>query len=330
MAIVSAQLWIGQMTTKLSERINTKITSRLEGKPQWLNYFTLRNELVLSGLPEFRYEQASGCICFRPQRPLTERQREIIQAIVWELIPWRKGPIQIEDLLIDTEWRSDLKWSRVEAVLKQNNQADILNQRVLDIGAGNSYYAWRMLEHGPREVVAIDPYEKFVLQADFLQVLMPEPRLQFKQLGIENIAELSAGRAFDTIFCMGVLYHRRDPINSLQLIRDHLKSDGVLYLETQIIPGAELVALCPLDRHAKAPNVYFLPTISCLQAWLNWLKFTAVEVLSIDQTSSVEQRQTPFSPGESLSDFLDANDPSKTVEGYPAPLRALVRAKKGI
>ena len=44
-------------------------------------------------------------------------------------------------------------------------------------------------------------------------------------------------------------------------------------------------------------------------------------MLSIDKTTSNEQRVTDWTFNKSLVDFLDPNDSSKTVEGYPAPLR---------
>ena len=44
-------------------------------------------------------------------------------------------------------------------------------------------------------------------------------------------------------------------------------------------------------------------------------------------TSLDEQRRTDWMTSESLAEFLDPNDRSKTIEGYPAPLRAVLTAK---
>ena len=67
------------------------------------------------------------------------------------LMPWRKGPFQFGDVFIDSEWRSDWKWQRLAA------QIDLAGQRVLDVGCGNGYFGWRMLQAGAREVVGVDP-----------------------------------------------------------------------------------------------------------------------------------------------------------------------------
>ena len=52
------------------------------------------------------------------------------------------------------------------------------------------------------------------------------------------------------------------------------------------------------------------------------------EVLETSKTEADEQRKTPWIEGQSLEDFLDPDDSSKTVEGYPAPARVYVRLIK--
>ncbi|MEE4330812.1 MAG: DUF1698 domain-containing protein, partial [Wenzhouxiangella sp.] len=74
------------------------------------------------------------------------------------LIPWRKGPLRLGGIAIDTEWRSDWKWNRVAPHL------DLRGHRVLDVGCGNGYFGWRMLAAGARCVVGIDPTVLFVMQ----------------------------------------------------------------------------------------------------------------------------------------------------------------------
>ncbi|NDY94766.1 DUF1698 domain-containing protein [Wenzhouxiangella sp. C33] len=60
------------------------------------------------------------------------------------LIPWRKGPLNLGGVVMDTEWRSDWKWNRIAPHL------ELEGKRVLDIGAGNGYFGWRMLDAGAR------------------------------------------------------------------------------------------------------------------------------------------------------------------------------------
>ena len=55
---------------------------------------------------------------------------------------------------------------------------------------------------------------------------------------------------------------------------------------------------------------------------------TDIELIEITTTDDKEQRVTPWTFGKSLDDFRDPNDPTKTIEGYPAPKRAYLKARK--
>jgi len=75
-------------------------------------------------------------------------------------------------------------------------------------------------------------------------------------------------------------------------------------------------------------NVWFLPTIETMLQWMQRCGFEQIKVVDIKQTSIAEQRSTQWMNYESLSDFLDPEDPDKTIEGYPAPRRATFIATK--
>jgi len=84
----------------------------------------------------------------------------------------------------------------------------------------------------------------------------------------------------------------------------------------------------PGERYAKMRNVWFLSSADAMIAWLNRCGFKNVRVVNEDITAVEEQRKTDWIDTESLADFLDPNDPSKTIEGYPAPKRAIFIANK--
>lgn len=248
-----------------------------------------------------------------------------------DLKPWRKGPFKIgSDIHIDTEWRSDMKWNRL--VLHIN----LSGKRVLDIGASSGYYMFRMLEHQPRHIVGIDPYPLFNLQFHLLNQLMATQKetnktLTYLPLGIEDMSEFK--RCFDTIFCMGILYHQKSPIQCLKTIKSLLAPRGDLFLETLIIPTnpeplftEHLVFSPPSFTYSKMSNVYFLPTVASLINWLEQAGFSRIEHIDTTVTSTEEQHKTSWIIGQSLEDFLDPNDPSKTIEGYPAPTRVILKA----
>lgn len=236
------------------------------------------------------------------------------------LIPWRKGPFEIFGVPVDTEWRSDWKWSRVAPHL------DLVGKRILDVGCGNGYYMWRMLGAGAHSVVGIDPNWLFFCQFQAIKRYLPEHPAWHLPLGIEELPARLEG--FDTVFSMGVLYHRRSPIDHLLDLRDCLLKGGELVLETLVVEGDEHTALVPEDRYAQMRNVWFLPSVPALQLWLRRAGFVDVRCVDVSRTSTEEQRSTEWMRYQSLPDFLDPQDPGKTIEGLPAPMRAVIVARK--
>lgn len=233
--------------------------------------------------------------------------------------PWRKGPFELFGIDIDSEWRSDLKWDRVI-----NSIRPLIKRHILDIGSSNGYYMFRMLEHSPTMVMGIEPYTNFYYQFMMLNSIAGIDNIFTLPLRFEEITGIS--KKFNTIFCMGILYHRKSPLEFLERIRSMLAGDGELVLETLIVGGGTDYALVPADRYAKMPNVYFIPTVNVLTTWLKHAGFRDIRCVDISPTTSEEQRKTGWINTETLTDFLDPHDSSKTVEGYPAPVRAVVIA----
>lgn len=243
---------------------------------------------------------------------------ERLQVLLGQLKPWRKGPFQLHGLHIDTEWRSDWKWDRVLPHL-----APLAHRTVLDVGCGSGYHLWRMRGEGASLVVGIDPSQLFYCQFEAIKHFNPDPNVHLLPIGIDDLPEL---KAFDTVFSMGVLYHRRSPIDFLSQLKAQLRPGGQLVLETLIVEGDVHTALVPTDRYAKMRNVWFIPSCAALTLWLQRVGFKDIQVVDVNTTSLDEQRKTDWMDNESLVDFLDPNDHSKTIEGYPAPLRAVVIA----
>lgn len=253
--------------------------------------------------------------------PLTDGQREGVENLLRNLMPWRKGPFSLYDIEIDTEWRSDWKWDRVLPHI-----SSLAGRMILDVGCGSGYHMWRMIGAGAHFAVGIDPMQLFLCQFEAVRKLLGgDQRAHLLPLGIEQLPELAA---FDTVFSMGVLYHRRSPLDHLYQLKNQLVSGGELVLETLVVAGDALQVLVPGDRYAQMRNVYFIPSTEALKAWLEKCGFVDVRIADISVTSLEEQRRTSWMTSESLAEFLDPNDPSKTVEGYPAPQRALLIARK--
>lgn len=263
-----------------------------------------------------------------------ERWREIIDALpaaagdaeslrnlLLGLSPWRKGPFRVGDVVIDAEWRSDLKWARVVNAIRP-----LADERVLDVGCGNGYYALQMRKAGARLVVGIDPTLLYVMQFLAINSFERDPATFVLPIRLQEMP--AAGYAFDTTFSMGVLYHQRSPIEHLRQLRSTLRRGGQLVLETLYVPGRESYACTPADRYARMRNVWLLPTIAELTTWMRRSGYQDVEIIDESVTTVDEQRSTDWMTFESLAEALAPDDPTKTVEGWPAPQRVVVTATR--
>ncbi|BAO44401.1 tRNA 5-methoxyuridine(34)/uridine 5-oxyacetic acid(34) synthase CmoB [Thiolapillus brandeum] len=251
---------------------------------------------------------------------LDAETRKHIHQSLRALQPWRKGPYEVFGIHIDTEWRSDWKWQRLI-----NHIQPLHGRRVLDVGCGSGYHAWRMAGEGAQLVIGIDPSLLFLAQFNAIRHFMAQPpNVHFLPLGIETVPENLS--AFDSVFSMGILYHRRSPLDHLADLKSCLRPGGELVLETLVVEGDENTVLLPKGRYAKMRNVWFIPSTAALEIWLYRCGYKAVQVVDVTPTSTGEQRRTDWMAFESLEDFLDPDDRTVTVEGYPAPVRAVVLA----
>lgn len=274
---------------------------------------------LLPDIPGSQFDAES--VQLSHSEPLTAQQSEQLEAALKGLIPWRKGPFKFFDINVDAEWRCDQKWARIAPHL-----ADLKHRCVLDVGSGNGYYGWRMKAAGARLVAGIDPSWLSVVQHLAVNHYAQDPSHVVLPLTLEAmVPDLSA---FDTVFSMGVLYHRRSPLDHLAELRGALRPGGELVLETLVIEGNEREALVPPGRYARMNNVWFLPSPQALALWLEKSGFEAVRIVDLCQTTTYEQRTTAWKPGQSLADYLSPDNPSLTVEGLPAPKRATLIAQR--
>lgn len=252
---------------------------------------------------------------------LSEAAQQRLHSSLQQLIPWRKGPFELFGIYIDTEWRSDWKWQRLAPHISP------LEQRlVLDVGCGNGYHAWRMLGAGAKLVIGLDPLLLNVWQFAAVKKLHGPAPIYVLPLGIETLPH--SLMLFDTVFSMGVFYHRRSPMDHLLELKACLRPGGELVLETLIIDGPAEKVLVPKARYAQMRNVWFIPTIDTLLLWLARCEFKNARLVDVTPTTTAEQRSTEWMPFHSLQNFLDPHNPALTCEGLPAPKRALIIANR--
>jgi len=250
--------------------------------------------------------------------PLSDAAK-LLEPALKGLMPWRKGPYRIAHVTIDTEWHSDWKWNRVSTHI-----ADLSDRCVLDVGCGNGYYMWRMRAAGAKTVVGIDPGQLFSMQFRAIQRYVNDRSVHLLPLTLETLPQNM--HSFDTVFSMGVLYHRKNPNAHLQELLQAMRPGAELVLETLVTLGEDETTLDLEGRYARMRNIWQLPTVPMLARWLQQNGFINIRFVSIDITSRLEQRTTEWMPYESLIESLDPDDLSLTIEGLPRPRRAIMLA----
>ncbi len=303
--------FIPELKTALKARESVRTFGDLD---DWLT--------ALNALPDWPVTEVSldtQAITLNTDKPLTHEEITELRDTLMSLHPWRKGPFSLFGVDIETEWRSDWKWNRIAP-----NISSLEGKTVLDVGCGSGYHAWRMRGLGAQLVLGIEPMPKYICQYKVLKHYLPEEPVFVLPLCAEDMPKNM--QCFDTVFSMGVLYHRKSPIGHLEELKALLKPGGELVLETLVIEGDEQQVLVPEGRYAKMRNVWFIPSVSQLTLWLKKLGFKQIECIDINQTSLEEQRTTDWMTFQSLVDFLAPENPDLTIEGYPAPLRATLKA----
>ena len=245
--------------------------------------------------------------------------RSRIRELLLRLRPWRKGPFDVFGMLIDTEWRSDWKWDRLK-----DHVARLEGRMVLDVGCGSGYHCLRAAGAGARLVVGVEPTLLYVYQYQALRRYLDDVAVFLVPLPLELVPPVPA---FDTVFSMGVVYHRRAPLEHLSLLRRLLRPGGELVLESLVVEGDADTILVPAGRYARMGNVHCVPSAARLLAWLAESGYGAARVVDVAVTTSQEQRSTEWMTFESLAAGLDPRDSTRTIEGHPAPRRALVIAE---
>ncbi|HMO17215.1 MAG TPA: tRNA 5-methoxyuridine(34)/uridine 5-oxyacetic acid(34) synthase CmoB [Oligoflexia bacterium] len=293
-------------------------------RPVWKDIISLLSNLGSNSIEGYHVDQIGRLVTnfsFGLEgEKIQAKLRDNLILCLKHLIPWRKGPFCIGGVNIDAEWDSNIKYSELKSVIKYFSGASIL-----DIGGGNGYYAFRMRKDGAKSVISLDPSEKFFYQFELFQKFAKDPYTQYEPLSFEYAGML--GHKFDIVSCMGVIYHQKNPLYLLECCKEALnRKKGTLILESMVLDSNKNESFFPPGRYAKARNVFFIPSVLALNAMCQRAGFRKIELISMRYVGLEEQARREYAPYESLSDFLDPIDRSKTIEGYPAPARAIIVA----
>jgi len=306
--------WLPILQNKITALLNPNRHGHLH---EWLEFLDSFPKIVPDEI-----DLSTNVLKIGAADQLKANEKEELERQLKLFMPWRKGPIDLFGIAIDTEWRSDLKWSRLESAI-----SPLENRTVLDVGCSNGYHCFRMHAAGAKLVIGVEPMLRYLFQFQILRHFIAKPMaVHVLPMSLESLPEYIP--AFDSVFSMGVLYHRKSPIDHLYDLKKYLRPGGELVLETLVIDDDYASVLVPEDRYAKMRNVWFIPSCRMLETWLTRVGFINIQCIDISTTSVSEQRATDWMQLESLVDFLDPNDLSLTIESYPAPKRAIFIASK--
>ena len=271
---------------------------------------------IISNLPVINTTKVDLVDGITVQGKWDSKDKQRTEEDLMQLVPWRKAPFTIQDIYIDAEWQSNMKWERV---LDLN--IELKGKNILDVGSGNGYYGFRMLGKGAEFVICLEPNVSHLTQFLALNHFINSNRIRMVPLRIEEISFFD--KCFDLVFSMGVLYHQRNPENHLNILASHLNEGGQIILETLIAPDEYGQALIPKSSYANMSNVWFIHTRKGLEDLINKSGLKILKMGPSVKTMPEEQRATKWMPFRSLVDGL-SQGLDRTVEGLPSPDRVVL------
>ncbi|MFW2828787.1 TIGR04290 family methyltransferase [Sphingomonas sp. ID0503] len=157
---------------------------------------------------------------------------------------------------------------------------DLTGKSVLDIGCNAGFYSVEMKRRGAARVLGIDSDDRYLAQARLATRELGFEGVEFAKLSVYDVGALA--EKFDLVVFMGVLYHLRHPLLALDLIREHVAGDLMLFQTMQ--QGSEDVIDVPEDHPFFVPGSFESPPIfddpaypkmhfierSFANDWTNW------------------------------------------------------------
>jgi len=171
---------------------------------------------------------------------------------------------------------------------------DLSGRTVLDIGCNAGFYAIEMARRGAARVVGIDSDQRYLAQAR-LAAEVTGFDIEFRNLSVYDLAQL--GEQFDLVIFMGVLYHLRHPLLALDVIRDTVARDLLLFQTLQrgsdqvddVAEDYDFFQTAPFDSpgyprlhfveryYAGDPTNWWVPNAAAAQAMLRSAGFCIID-----------------------------------------------------
>lgn len=169
---------------------------------------------------------------------------------------------------------------------------ELTGKTVLDIGTWDGFMAFECERRGAARVVAVD---SFVWSDEFKKVIpsatgragfdLAHNAYRSKVEAIEcEVLDLSPQKlgVFDVVLFLGVLYHMRHPLLSLEkvaaLVGDLLIVESHIVIDSQSVP---MMRFYPGGELAGDPTNWWGPNTACLEAMLRTVGFSNVRCVSV-------------------------------------------------
>lgn len=114
------------------------------------------------------------------------------------------------------------KWQSFREALPAN----LTGLTVLDIGCNGGFYSIEMKGRGAERVLGIDHDDGYLAQARFAAGVLGLD-IEFRRMSVYEVPKL--GERFDLVLFMGVFYHLRYPLLALDLLRQHVTKDWLIF-----------------------------------------------------------------------------------------------------
>jgi tRNA (mo5U34)-methyltransferase len=174
-----------------------------------------------------------------------------------------------------------VKWKAFADAIPQ----DLRGRTVLDIGCNGGFYSLEMKRRGADRVLGVDFDDSYLAQARFAAEVAGLD-IEFRRLSVYDVAGL--GERFDIVLFMGVLYHLRHPLLALDLVREHVVGDLMVFQSMQrgsaevepleqnypfwneaLFDRPDFPKLHFIEqRYADDPTNWWVPNRACVEAML--------------------------------------------------------------
>ncbi|UDG80379.1 tRNA 5-methoxyuridine(34)/uridine 5-oxyacetic acid(34) synthase CmoB [Candidatus Annandia pinicola] len=295
--------WLNTLPTQILQWYNNNINN-----VNFKKLFYILNNIPIVK-PKYLDLKNSIIVC----NNLKKKKKNIIKKLLFKLLPWKKGPFYLYGINIDSEWRSDWKWSIIKPYVK-----NIKKDLVLDIGCNNGYYMWRMLGMGSKIIIGIENIPLYFFQFEVIRKLVGNyNNIHMIPLNFNIIKKIEA---FNIVFSMGLLYHLKSPFNHIIKIRKNLLNGGELILETLVTLKKDNTIILPIEKYLNMKNIWFIPSIILLKKILIKCKFENIRIINYRYINVKEQRNTKWILNKSCLNIKNKN--------HNIPLRVIIMATK--